>query len=66
MLNRRATLMLMSGAAVAPQTAFAANAREITWDDLLPPGLPYSEIIGEGEMDEMNDTWSPIYDANAT
>jgi hypothetical protein len=65
MLNRRNTLMLMSAAAAAPQTAFAATAREVTWDDLLPPGLPYSEIIGEGEIDEANDTWNPIYDANA-
>ena len=66
MLNRRSALMLMSGAAIAPRTAFAATAREITWDDLLPPGLPYSEIIGEGEMDEENDIWNPIYDVNAT
>ena len=65
MLNRRSTLMLISGVAAAPKTAFATTAREITWDDLLPPGLPYSEIIGEGEMDELNDTWNPIYDANA-
>jgi hypothetical protein len=35
------------------------------WDELIPPGLPYSEIIGEGELDEENDTWNPIYDANA-
>jgi hypothetical protein len=65
MLNRRNALMLMSGAAVAPQTAFAATVREILWDDLLPPGLPYPEIVGEGEMDVVNDTWKPIYDANA-
>ena len=65
MLNRRATLTLLSGSVVAPRMAFAASAREITWDDLLPPGLPYSEIIGEGEMDEANDVWIPIYDANA-
>lgn len=64
MLNRRTAMMLMSGAAVAPKIALAKTAREITWDDLLPPGLPYSEIIGEGEMDEVNDTWNPIYDAN--
>jgi len=37
---------------------------EIMWDDLIPPGVPYSEIIGEGEMDLVNDTWNPIYDAN--
>ncbi|HBG96609.1 MAG TPA: DUF3299 domain-containing protein [Chromatiaceae bacterium] len=65
MLNRRNALMLMSGAAIAPHTAFAAAAREILWDDLLPPGLPYPEIIGEGELDVVNDTWKPIYDANA-
>jgi hypothetical protein len=65
MLNRRKILMLMSAAAVAPQTAFAATAREVIWDDLLPPGLPYSQIIGESEIDEANDTWNPIYDANA-
>lgn len=40
--------------------------REITWDDLIPPGVPYSEIIGEGEMDEQADTWKPIFDENAT
>ena len=30
----------------------------------MPPGVPYSEIIGEGELDYANDTWNPIYDAN--
>ncbi len=66
MLNRRKTLMLMSGAAMAPNVALAARLREVTWDDLIPAGLPYAEIIGEGELDEFNDTWNPIYDANAT
>jgi hypothetical protein len=28
--------------------------------------LLYSELIGEGELDEVNDTWNPIHDANAT
>jgi len=65
MLNRRTTMMLLSGAAMAPKMALATSAREIMWEDLLPPGLPYSEIIGQGELDEVNDTWNPIYDANA-
>jgi hypothetical protein len=65
MLNRRTALMLLSGSVVAPKMAFAATPREIMWDELIPPGLPYSEIIGEGELDEENDTWNPIYDANA-
>ncbi|OSP55798.1 DUF3299 domain-containing protein [Pseudoruegeria sp. SK021] len=66
MLNRRAALMLLSGSVVVPKMGFAATPREITWDDLLPPGLPYAEIIGEGELDEANDLWNPIYDENAT
>ncbi|AML51977.1 DUF3299 domain-containing protein [Falsihalocynthiibacter arcticus] len=65
MLNRRKTLMLLSGTAVTPKIAFAATPREITWEDLLPPGLPYSEIVDMGEMDWENDVWTPIYDANA-
>ena len=45
--------------------AIAAEPREITWDDLLPPGVPYAEIIAEGELDDVNDTWNPVYDENA-
>lgn len=66
MIDRRTALMLLSGSVAAPKMAFAATATEITWDDLIPPGLPYAEIIGEGDMDVENDTWSPIYDDNAT
>ncbi len=33
---------------------------------MIPPGVPYAEIIGEGEMDVENDIWNPIFDANAT
>ena len=44
--------------------AWPPAPREITWDDLIPPGVPYSEIIGDGEMDAANDTWRPIYDEN--
>lgn len=65
-MDRRTALGLLSGSLVMPNTAFAVAAREITWDDLIPAGLPYSEIIGEGELDEVNDTWNPIYDENAT
>lgn len=65
MLNRRTALMLLSGAVSLPKTAVAKTPWEITWDDLIPTGLPYAEIIGEGELDEENDTWNPIYDQNA-
>ena len=59
---------IASGAAglTLPSPLWARSPREISWDDLIPPGVQYSEIIGEGEMDEANDTWNPIFDANAT
>ena len=65
-MDRRSALLLLSGSVLAPKVAMAATPREIMWDDLIPPGLPYAEIIGEGEMDEVSDVWKPIYDANAT
>lgn len=65
MLTRRH--MIASGIATAglAQPAFAARPKEIGWDDLIPPGVPYAEIIGEGDLDEVNDTWAPIFDENA-
>jgi hypothetical protein len=63
----RRHLMATGLAGIAlPQMAFAKNATEITWDDLLPPGVPYSEIIGEGEMNEATENWRPIFDDTAT
>ncbi len=64
MMDRRTTLMLLAGTVAAPKAALAAPPREVMWDDLIPAGLPYPEIIGEGELDEANDTWNPIYDEN--
>ena len=65
-LNRRHLLMGAGAATLAPRTALAKDPRRVTWDMLIPPGVPYSEIIAEGEIDEVNDTWRPIFDANAT
>ena len=65
-IDRRKVLALGLAGITIPQVGFAAAPREISWDDLIPPGVPYAEIIGEGELDEVNDTWNPIYDANAT
>ena len=62
--SRRSVLALAAASLAFPRAALAA--REIGWEDLIPPGVAYSEIIGEGEMDEFNDTWNPIFDANAT
>ena len=66
MLDRRMTLAFLSLSALAPSRLLAASPREITWDDLIPPGVPYSEIIGQGEIDDLNDTWVPLFDENAT
>lgn len=66
LLSRRQMLTTAIAGAALPKAAIAASATEITWDDLLPPGVPYSEIIGEGEMDEASDTWRPVFDENAT
>lgn len=65
-MSRRHLIGIASAFATLPRGAFAKVANEITWDDLIPPGVPYSEIIGEGEMDERNDSWRPIFDSNAT
>ncbi|GHA58470.1 lipoprotein [Amylibacter ulvae] len=65
-LSRRQLITSAAASAALPRVAWAVEAREIKWDDLIPPGVPYSEIIGEGEMDEQNDTWNPIFDENAT
>ncbi|WP_120500037.1 DUF3299 domain-containing protein [Roseovarius sp. EL26] len=65
-LSRRQLIATTLSGMAVPSSLWAANPREIGWDDLIPKGVPYSEIIGEGEMDEVNDTWNPIYDANAT
>lgn len=65
-LSRRQMIASAAAGAMLPSTAHAVAAKEITWDDLIPPGLPYAEIIGDGEIDEEKDTWAPIFDENAT
>lgn len=65
-LSRRQILALSAAAMAIPRTAIAATPLEIAWEDLIPPGLPYPEIIGEGYMDEEADFWAPIFDENAT
>lgn len=65
-LSRRTFLSTSAAASVLPRMVHANTATEITWDDLIPPGVPYSEIIEEGVMDERNDIWKPVFDANAT
>lgn len=65
-LSRRTALTLGLGAAAWPLPGLARTAQEIGWEDLIPPGVPYGEIIAEGEMDPARDIWLPVFDANAT
>lgn len=66
--HRRQMMRLLGalplGLTLPPQLAHAA-AREITWDDLIPEGVPYSMIVGQGHYDETNDIWLPEFDENA-
>lgn len=65
-VSRRQLITTALASTALPQAAFANTPTELTWDDLLPPGVPYAEIIGEGVMDERNDLWLPVFDENAT
>lgn len=49
--TRRRVLALGALLVLMPRMAGAAAVREITWDDLIPPGLAYPEIIDEGKYD---------------
>lgn len=64
-LSRRHFMMATAAILALPRTGTAATYREITWDDLIPPGVPYAEIIAEGSFDEENDIWKPVFDENA-
>ncbi|MEQ6202432.1 DUF3299 domain-containing protein [Sulfitobacter sp. HNIBRBA2951] len=65
-LSRRKLITTAAAVAALPRSGFARAAREIQWQDLIPPGVPYSKIIGEGEIDAIADTWLPEFDENAT
>lgn len=64
-LSRRTLVAAAAAFAASPRIGLADTPREIQWDDLIPPGVPYAEIIGQGEIDEVNDTWRPEFDENA-
>ncbi len=63
-MNRRQFGLTAASGLLMPAAARAASYQEITWDDLVPPGIPYAEVIGEGDLDEQTDTWRPIFDEN--
>ena len=66
MITRRSALTLLTASAALPTQVFAKTAKEVSWNDLIPEGVPYAEIIGQGDLDEAADTWAPIFDENAT
>lgn len=65
-LERRQVLLLAAAGLVVPRKMLAAPRVDITWKDLIPPGVPYAKIVADGERDEQNDIWNPIFDENAT
>lgn len=65
-VSRRQLITTAMAGAALPQAALAKTPTEITWDDLIPSGVSYSEIIAEGIVDEQNDVWLPVYDENST
>jgi hypothetical protein len=64
-LNRRHFVAFGIAGTIVPPSVLASTARQIEWDDLIPPGIPYSEIVGTDYIDEASDTWVPKYDENA-
>lgn len=65
-LSRRHLLAAAATFFAAPCAAQGREPRLISWDDLIPPGVPYAEIIGQGEIDVQQDRWLPEFDENAT
>lgn len=65
-VSRRQFLFASTAFATATTPVFALTPREVTWDDLIPAEVPYGEIIGEGQRDEQNDTWLPVFDQNGS
>ena len=64
-LPRRSILLGLSSLPLAGRVRAADAPRDFGWEELIPEGVPYSEIVADGERDEVNDRWLPIFDANA-
>ncbi|WP_299415308.1 DUF3299 domain-containing protein [uncultured Sulfitobacter sp.] len=65
-LPRRTLLAAAAAFAAGPRNSWAATPRVLAWEDLIPPGVPMAQIIGEGTIDVFKDTWLPVFDENAT
>ncbi|MEX0281689.1 MAG: DUF3299 domain-containing protein [Arenibacterium sp.] len=62
-LTRRTLIATALASTALP--ARAATPRDLSWEDLIPDGVPYGEIIGKGEVNTALDTWNPVFDENA-
>ena len=65
-LDRRSLVHMLIGTVFVAGVAHAETPIDLMWEDLIPPGVPYAEIIDVGTMDLENDVWKPVYDANGT
>lgn len=61
-LSRRHFAAAAAAFAALPSSVRANAPRVLTWPDLIPPGVPYSEIIGTGKIDALKDLWLPEFD----
>ena len=64
-LHRRAFLAAAAASPLAGRGWAQDAPRELGWEELIPEGVPYSQIVAEGERDEAADRWLPIFDVNA-
>ena len=64
-LHRRAFLAALSASPLAGRGWAQDAVRELSWEELIPEGVPYSQIVADGERDEVADRWLPIFDVNA-
>ncbi len=65
-LTRRNLLSAAAATTVFPHASFGGAPRVVGWEDLIPPGVPKAEIVGEGTIDALRDVWIPEFDENAT
>lgn len=65
-VTRRSALAMGVSGTLLPTVAKAGQPPALTWDDLIPPGTPYSQIIADGEIDPIADRWKPIFDEHGT
>ena len=64
-LHRRAFVIALSCLPVAARAPAQGAPRDLAWEELIPEGVPYSQIVADGERDEAADRWLPIFDVNA-